>query len=134
MKLLTIISVTLLFLPACAFSRPVPPATSPIAIESTGNNAVRIIQTSTQQKDGNLIIKGAVERRSRNVKKWFPAGHIDATLVSPSGKIIRQVTTDYIPRIIPRKTNGRKSFFTLQLPVPPHEEGTLRLSFHSGIH
>ncbi len=60
-------------------------------------------------------------------------GHVDIAIVNPEGKILKEVHTNYKPRILVRKRR-RQAYFGVRIPVVPPPGSTVRVTDQPGTH
>ena len=94
----------------------------------SGNRSILGVQAFAE--NDQLVINGRVKRHSSSFVDG--EGHIDIAVVGPEGDILEQVSTQYVPRIIPtRKMRGvRGSYFGVSLPDVPPAGSTVRIAYH----
>ena len=131
----TVMALLFLALPACASTHPALIAKDSISIETTSPSSnVRIVETSAVQRASGILVSGKVKRVSTNDKRYIPLGHIDVVLVDRKGVVMYESTTEYSPRIIPKKSIPRESDFSLNVPLVAPQGSSLCLTFHPDSH
>ena len=101
-----------------------------VYIERMPSSNKSILGVQAFADNDQLVINGRVKRHSASFVDG--GGHIDIAVVGPEGDIIEQVSTKYVPRIIPRrKMRGmRGSYFEVRLPDVPPSGSTVRIAYH----
>ena len=56
-------------------------------------------------------------------------GHVDVTIIGPSGTILKKIGTLHYPRNRPRKRRGGSSF-KVHIPFVPPTGSTIRVEYH----
>ena len=99
-------------------------------IERMPSGNMSILGVQAFADNDQLVINGRVKRHSATFVDG--GGHIDIAVFGPEGEILEQVSTDYVPRIIPRwKMRGmRGSYFEIRLPDIPPAGSTVRIAYH----
>lgn len=102
-------------------------------LEQEPSSNISIFRVHAYLDGDELVINGRVKRRCASF--IGVGGHIDIAIVSPEGEILEQVSTFYIPRIIPRKRAGliSGSHFEVRLPAVPPAGSTIRVKFHRAV-
>ncbi|MCG8312678.1 MAG: hypothetical protein MI976_05630 [Pseudomonadales bacterium] len=70
-------------------------------------------------------------RLTSNLLMGLPRGHVDIAAYSPSGKLLAQTTTYYVPSLLThtmRKKGGVRFTATLAQPIPP--DAVIKVAFH----
>jgi hypothetical protein len=138
MKLLKLIlTVTLIIagafiLPACTV-KPTPPSfPGSLTMKISPATDVHIVHASARQDGENVVVEGQITRKKiggRGIVK----GHVDIEIIDNEGKAIRQVVTDFSPRIVP-KFSGMKSTFSTKIPIIAPPGSVVSVRFHNGQH
>ena len=101
-----------------------------VQIERMPSSNKSILGVKAFADNDQLVINGRVKRHSASFVDG--GGHIDIAVVGPEGAILEQLSTRYVPRIIPRwKMRGmRGSYFEVRLPDVPPAGSTVRIAYH----
>ncbi len=97
-----------------------------VSIEKVPTSDIYVSAAYVYQDGDELVISGKVKHRHAHRKS---GGHVDITILDPEGKIIMEVTTSYLPRII-RSKGSREARFSVRLPFIPPKGSTVRVAFH----
>jgi len=111
---------------ACASSRVNLVESGRITIERLPAEQVYISKATVHQDGPELIITGRVKRRTVSASD---GGHVDIAVIHPGGKILKKISTSYVPRILRRK-GTRESSFTVRLHLLPPEGSIVRVAYH----
>jgi hypothetical protein len=104
-----------------------------ISVETKPSESVRILWTDVYQDGEDIIVYGAVRRRSHT--SYPLTTHVDVMILAPDGEVLQEARTQdiYVPRRIPGKGVNWKRFEARFSSMPP--QGSLvRLVSHSGLH
>jgi len=107
-------------------------------LDLTENEAIKVervpakgyyISRAFVYRDGDeIIIGGWIKRRNTSSSS---KGHVDMAIFGPEGELIQQISTNYMPRIIPRK-GRRASVFEVHLSGIP-DRSTVRIAYHRSM-
>jgi hypothetical protein len=78
--------------------------------------------------DGETHISG---RLTANLPYGLPRGHVDVAAYSPSGELLAETTTDYVPAILThtmKKKGGVRFSTTLDKAIP--DDAIIKVAFH----
>ena len=135
MKIIKVLPILIILLAGigfmgCASDRSNLTESGIVYIERMPSSNKSILGVQAFADNDQLVINGRVKRHSASFVDG--GGHIDIAVVGPEGDIIEQVSTKYVPRIIPRrKMRGmRGSYFEVRLPDVPPAGSTVRIAYH----
>lgn len=124
---LMIVSVSLSGL-ACASNRVNLLKDGNIKLERVSSKSYYISHVGVYQNDDELEVHGNVKRRAHSSTE---KGHVDIAIVSPDGENLKEISTNYTPRIIPaRMIRKRKSYFHVSMPTIPPVGSIVRVAYH----
>lgn len=78
--------------------------------------------------DGVAHVSG---RLTASLPYGLPRGHVDVAAYSPSGELLAETTTDYVPAILPhtmKKKGGVRFSTTLDTGIP--DDAIIKVAFH----
>lgn len=99
-----------------------------IELEKISYRGVRILNVFVQEENGKTKIFGRVKNTS-----FVPInfGHVDISIISPEGTIVKEASTQYIPKTLKkRKRHSDGSRFYTHLQFVPPEGSIVRIAFH----
>ena len=118
-------SVTLIFTPVFARVNLVENGT--VTIEYMPSENIYISNAVAYQDGNEILITGVVKRHANSSSTVD--GHVHVFVLDPSGIILTQGATHYIPRIVRRK-GSRESRFTIRFPIVSPKGTTIRVDYH----
>ena len=68
-------------------------------VQPIPSSRVILSNITAKQEGDELLIAGEVRRRNT---AFSGMGHVDVAVISPSGAVINQTNTSYIPKILPK--------------------------------
>ncbi len=80
------------------------------------------------QVDGTFRVSG---RLTSSLPMGLPKGHVDIAAYSPSGQLLAETTTYYVPSLLTqtmKKKGGVRFTATLAQPIPP--DAVIKVAFH----
>jgi len=101
-----------------------------VTVKRLHTNDVYFSQVKVYQEDVNLCVSGNV--KSRHYLSKNRMGHVDVTLITPSGKILKKVGTFHYPRKRPRRGRGRSSF-KVRIPLIPPTGSSVLVEYHEAF-
>jgi hypothetical protein len=102
--------------------------TGTVLIEYVPSPKIYVSEAYVYQDGNRLVVSGKVKRR--HASAISSSGHVDITILSPEGLIIKKASTLFLPRIIPRK-GAQESLFTARFSVIPPQGSKIRVAFHN---
>ena len=99
-----------------------------IEVSKQPNQKWRFQHLTTFKVDGSVRISG---RLTASLPTWLPRGHVDIAAYSPSGELITETTTDYVPAVLThtmKKKGGVRFSATLDKALPP--DSIVKVAFH----
>ncbi len=111
----------------CASNRSYLVENGEVKIEHVPSKGHLFSKTVAYQEGNEFVISGMISRRSASN---IGSGHIDIAIVSHENEILEQLSTYYIPRIIPRERRRGGSLFKVRLPSIPPSNSTVRIAYH----
>jgi len=88
----------------------------------------RFQRLTTFKVDDSVRISG---RLTSSLPTWLPRGHVDIAAYSPSGELIAETTTDYVPAVLThtmKKKGGVRFSATLDKALPA--DSVVKVAFH----
>ena len=98
-----------------------------VTLERVPTKGLYVSSAEVFQKGEDVIVSGRVTCRNRNQSSVM--GHIDITLLSSDGKVIKQTYSSHAPKRIPNTRNMSASF-TKSLGVMPPKNSIIRVKYH----
>lgn len=128
-----IVGVVTLLLAGCATPFRAPADVAHIVLERGDSPVVRVEKIWLERKKGPLVVKGYVIKRLEATDTTQT--HLDVTLYSASGQVLRKSVEQFEPRQIPRRYR-RPDFGSYAVPLDPLPAGTVRIEIraHEGSH
>ncbi len=143
MKKLTILFVSILAMTGIALSGCVSKRvdlvdTGAVSLQRLPSKDTHISRVDVFQDGDELVITGKLRR---GLSSMPGLGHVDIAIVDPEGKILKEVHTNYFPRILARKQRRRilamarnqrqQANFGVRLPLVPPPGSTIRVTYHN---
>jgi hypothetical protein len=99
-----------------------------VELEKISYRGVRILRVFVQEENGSTKISGIIKNTS-SIPINF--GHVDISIISPEGTILKEASTQYIPKTLKkRKRHSDGSRFYTNLQFVPPEGSKVRIAFH----
>ena len=101
-----------------------------VSVERKHTKNIYFSYITVYQNGENISVSGKVKNRF-NFKR-IPMGHIDVTIISPAGTILKKVGVLHYPRRLPRKRAG-SSYFKVDIPVTLPLKAIVRVEYHNNM-
>lgn len=103
--------------------------TGVVSIERKSLRGASIKGVYAYDMQGRLVVIGHIKR-----PKTFPGlvgGHVDVTVIDPSGEILVKESTLYLPRVLSRRSHRGSTFSASFASIPP-KGSIVKVLIHPG--
>lgn len=103
---------------------------SSLKLQHVPYKSIRISEVVVQKENSGIEISGKVKNRGV-MHAGF--GHVDISIISPEGAVLKELSTHYIPSLsINKGRHSHGSQFNINTPfIPPHGSKVL-IAYHRG--
>jgi len=103
-----------------------------VTVERIPTKRVCVVSAYVLQDGDEIIVAGRVKPCPPR-DTVTTGGHVDISIFDPDGTLLKQVTSRYVPRIIPRK-RMRSSRYQAFIPMVLPQGSKVRVGFHDSPH
>lgn len=104
-----------------------------VSIETTHSTQAHISDVVVSEEGNEIVITGKVSRLNRAISG---SGHVDVTILDPSGNVIDKGTVPYTPATLPKTPGARKhrgSRFEVRLNCILPTGSKVQVTYHARI-
>ena len=104
-----------------------------VSIEAIRSARVDISDVAVSEDGNELVITGKVYRRNPSISG---SGHVDVTILDPSGNVIEKDSVPYTPTTLPKTPGARRhrgSRFEVSLPSVLPAGSKVQVAYHATV-
>ena len=102
-----------------------------LQLETISSKGIKISRVYVYKEIEGIRISGMVKNKGVMSVSF---GHVDISIIDPEGKTLKELSTDYIPRILfNRRRHPHGSDFNVSIPFIPPNGSKVLVTYHRNI-